>query len=203
MGFGKNQTVWNTHYQTDRSKQEIPDENVVRYLHRYSKSNSVSLENIHILDLGSGSGRNLNYIRRFSPHVVGADFSHEALKGQTNVICTRSETLPFSDQSFELIIAWGLLHYLSTENAQTALLEIQRILKPGGKFFGTLRSDQDTHLQHVLAGGDLKGGAAITYSPVEIKDFFADFSNLTLGHITRQPLGEPYTVAHHMFEATR
>ena len=201
MGFGKNQTVWNTHYQRDRSKQEMPDENVVRYLHRYF--NSKPLTNIRILDLGSGSGRNLNYIRRFTPHVFGADFSFEGLKSQENVVCTRCERLPFASESFELVIAWGLLHYLSVEDSRAALSEIHRIIKPGEKFFGTLRSDQDTHLQHVLANGDLEGGAAITYSEAEIKNFFQDFSDLKLGHITRRPLNEPYTVAHHIFEATR
>ena len=201
MGFERNQSVWGHHYTQDRSRQDFPDENIVRYIQRYLRNNGENRAKPTILDLGSGSGRNLKYIRSVCKNTVGSDFSIEALRGQDSVVCSMADDIPFHNNSFDLIIAWGLLHYLPKKQMHNCILEMKRILKPGGRIFGTLRSDQDTHLQNVLEKGDLSGANANIYSKDELIELFPDFAHVNTGHISRQPIGEDSTIAHHMFEA--
>jgi len=201
MGFELNQSVWENHYTLNKSKQDFPDENIVRYLYRYLRLISTSDSTPSILDLGSGSGRNLKFIRSVCKNTIGSDFSFEGLRGQGSVVCSIASNIPFQNNTFDLVIAWGLLHYLPKEEMQECIMEMKRILQPNGRIFGTLRSEKDTHLQGVLKSGDLSGGNANTFSKDELIELFSDFSELNTGHISRQPVGENSTIAHHMFEA--
>ena len=201
MGFAENRPVWETHYARERSRQEVPDENVVRYLHRFLRENQK--RPLRALDLGSGSGRNLNYIRSLPIEAYGCDFSFNALRGQQNVCCSIASELPFKDSSFDLVIVWGVLHYLPEDLVNNTLREILRVLKPGGKLLATLRSSDDTHLAGTLERGDLTGGQARLFTQAEAKRLLGDFSDLRFGYISRVPLGESGVVAHHVIEGTR
>lgn len=44
-----------------------------------------------------------------------------------------AEYLPFADQYFDAVVDFGVLHHVS--RWQTAVTEIRRVLKPGGRFF--------------------------------------------------------------------
>ena len=119
------------------------------------------------------------------------------------MVCARAEALPFQDHSFDLILAWGVLHYLSPRERSQAIMEIHRILKPGAVFLGTLRSRKDTHLKNVLKEGDLKTARATLYSKKRALKCFASFSELRYGYMSRQPLGAKGTIAHHVIQAVK
>jgi SAM-dependent methyltransferase len=51
-----------------------------------------------------------------------------------------SEPLPYTDGHFDYIYARLVLHYLSEEKLRSALKELHRILKSGGKLFVVVRS---------------------------------------------------------------
>jgi len=196
-----NRDTWNRHYLRDKSRLGVPDENVVRFIHHFFRNNP-EITTPAILEIGSGSGRNIAYLRSITPNVYGMDFAQNALKGQEKVVCARSDENPFEDRALDIVIAWGVLHYLDAGQVEKTLREVRRILKPSGIFFGTIRSDQDTHLQGVLQTGDLKDGTARLYSPGEALGLFKDFRQTRLGFISRRQPGEDTTVAHHIFEAS-
>lgn len=200
--FQNNRSVWDTHYQRSRSRQGVPDENVVRYLHKTIPALSQSQRPL-VLDLGTGSGRNLNYIRTFEVEAYGCDFAIEALRGQEGIFCCDLRRLPFGEGVFDLVIIWGVLHYLPLDEIPAALDEICRILKKGGRVFGTLRSSEDTHLNKALKEGDLQGGGAHLFSHREAQELLSRFENRRFGFISRIPLGEERVIAHHIFEGQK
>jgi SAM-dependent methyltransferase len=194
-----NKNVWDKHYLEKRSRQTIPDENIVRFFHHYLR-NHPDAPSPFIVEIGSGSGRNLGYLQQYTEYAFGLDFAINAIYGQKNVVCGLSHETPFSDNTFDIVIAWGVLHYLSDENVYKTIREAKRILKKGGTFAGTIRSDLDTHLQHVLSTGDLASGSARLYSKEEVPGLFSDFSEIKLGFIMRQNPGDDRIIAHHIFE---
>lgn len=196
-----NRDTWNKHYLRDKSRLGIPDENIVRFINHYIRNHPEN-RNPYILEIGSGSGRNLEYLRTFSSQVFGMDFAQNGLIGQKKVVCAASHENPFKENTFDIVIAWGILHYLSLNHIEKTLNEVKKILKPKGIFLGTIRSNKDTHLKNVLDKGDLKNGNAELYSESEVFNLFNSFKQTQLGFIMRQQPGDPGIIAHHIFEAT-
>lgn len=101
--------------------------------------------NEKVLDLACGTG---NYSRLFAGHlpqgrVYGVDFSKAMLNyahgktqrlGVKGVQFIRANVLelPFADESIDVVNCCGALHLFP--ELDTALAEIQRVLKPGGRF---------------------------------------------------------------------
>jgi SAM-dependent methyltransferase len=98
-----------------------------------------------LLDLGCGAGLDLClYGRRFgSPgRIAGLDGSRsmaekarcnldEAGMPDTEVFCTRAETIPLPDAHLDVVTANGIFNLSPTEDKVMA--EIARVLKPGGR----------------------------------------------------------------------
>lgn len=199
MNDEKNRKVWSLHYNTEKSRQTIPDENIVRFYQRYLRE-TPEITNPYVLEVACGSGRNLSYLQNENNHVYGMDFAANILKNQHHVVCADSRQVPFKDHIFDIVIAWGLLHYLSPESLHKTLQEIRRVMKKSAVFWGTIRSDQDTHLQAVISTGDLQDGSATLYTRKDLSKLFSDFSEVKLGMILRQNPGDDKIIAHHTFE---
>ena len=95
--------------------------------------NKLNLDSATILDVGCGTGINLNHLSRYGA-VIGLDSSKDAIKfcrmrGSKNVIQADAERLPFKDSIFDLITALDLLEHL---NDNKALKGFYRVLKPSG-----------------------------------------------------------------------
>ncbi|MDH5719012.1 MAG: class I SAM-dependent methyltransferase [Spirochaetia bacterium] len=212
----KNREVWSRHYESEKSNLEIPDENVVRFLNKYFQKQN---NQIRALDLGSGSGRHSRYLQKFNAQVYSYDFSHNILAkmyatdsldiensngaNKSAGICGVAESLPFKSNSFDLILSWGVLHYLTRDAVSQSISEIYRVLKKKGEILATIRSDKDTHLSSVLKTGDLKEGIALLYSYKDAINLFSKFKNIEYGFISRQPIGDEKIVAHHIFKAQK
>jgi len=87
-----------------------------------------------ILDVGCGTGANLNMLSRHGD-VEGVDVSVQALsyckeRGLQNVKHGTAEELPFADASFDLVTALDVVEHLDDD--LEGLREIRRVLKPGG-----------------------------------------------------------------------
>ena len=100
----------------------------------------VPLAEGHVLEIGIGSGLNLPYYDK-SVHITGLDPSLElqlyakevALKENIDVefLSVGGESIPAEDNSFDsVVMTWTLC---TIKDPVSALAEIRRVLKPGGK----------------------------------------------------------------------
>jgi ubiquinone/menaquinone biosynthesis C-methylase UbiE len=88
-----------------------------------------------VLDAGGGTGRVASAIRGHAKEVIIADPSvgmlRQADRTQLELACANSESLPFSNGSFERVIMVDALHHV-IDQRHTAR-EMYRVLKPGGR----------------------------------------------------------------------
>lgn len=188
---------WEGHYRKDKSNLIWPDENVARMLGHFLKNKNPS--EINALDLGCGSGRHLDLLKFNGIDATGVDYVRYLPEGRFHICCL-AEQLPFCDQSFNLVILWGILHYLNQDHAREVVCETLRILKTGGVLFVSVRSDKDTHLAKTQTSGDLTGGASILYSESGFRELFKEFKSINYGYTIRRPPGSNADVAHHIAE---
>ena len=92
------------------------------------------IENPRILDVGCGTGGNLEMLANFGA-AEGVDISDDALefcqqKGLT-VHKGLAEKLPFEDESFDVVSALDVIEHLDNDIA--GLKEMNRVLKKGGR----------------------------------------------------------------------
>ncbi len=94
-----------------------------------------------VLDLGTGVGRLWEYLREdVERHAI--DVSHSglcrAVRSQPDLTAAVSvaEHLPFSDAYFDLVVAADTLEH--TFSPQDTLAEVARVLRPGGRFVGSV-----------------------------------------------------------------
>jgi SAM-dependent methyltransferase len=111
-----------------------------------------------ILDIGTSTGTNLRMLRNLGfTRYEGLDRSEEAVrwcakKGYGQVTFGDVCKIPFPDQSFDLILATDIIEHVDDD--LTALREIHRVLKPGGRAlitvpaFNILWGLQDDVAQH-------------------------------------------------------
>jgi SAM-dependent methyltransferase len=88
-----------------------------------------------ILDVGCGTGANLEMLSRFG-EAEGVDVSEAALafcraRGLTDVHLGAAENLPYENGSFDLVTALDVVEHLDDDVA--GLREMRRVLRPGGK----------------------------------------------------------------------
>src|SRR5437868_12330496 len=93
-----------------------------------------------LLEIGCGMGTDLLQFARGGAKVTGTDLTprsieisrqHLALYGESgNFAIADCETLPFADDSFDVVYSNGVLHH--TPDTAGAVLEIHRVLRPGG-----------------------------------------------------------------------
>ncbi|MFI5305039.1 MAG: class I SAM-dependent methyltransferase [Nitrospiria bacterium] len=97
-----------------------------------------------ILEVGVGAGTDHLQWARAGAICHGVDLTdaaiettkeHLALFGFQSILKrTDAEILPFSDEFFDVVYSWGVIHH--AEHPEKIVSEIQRVLKPGGIFIG-------------------------------------------------------------------
>ncbi|HOK35332.1 MAG TPA: class I SAM-dependent methyltransferase [Candidatus Pacearchaeota archaeon] len=105
-----------------------------------------------ILDLGCGTGRHLVYLAKKGFDVYGIDNSENGIKIAKNWLKKENlkahfkisdiyKTLPYKNDFFDAVISTQALHHNKIENIRKLIKEIERILKPKGLIFVTLREE--------------------------------------------------------------
>ncbi len=88
---------------------------------------------------------------RSGRRVAGIDISsriaasaNAQLQGQVSVVAADARSLPFGSGSFDLVVSPSTLdHFRDPRDLQPSLLEIQRVLRPGGRLIVTLDNRQN------------------------------------------------------------
>ena len=135
-----------------------------------------------LLDVGCGTGSNLAAMGE-SSNSFGIDMSTEALtycrrRGIEGVVHSRVETLPFPDESFEVITALDMLEH--TDDDLAALAELRRVLEPDALLlitvpaYGFLWSEHDEALKHRrrYTAHELRNKLTVTGFTVERSTYF-------------------------------
>lgn len=103
-----------------------------------------------ILDLGCGSGRHVIYFAKNGFSVYGIDIAEEGIKItkewlkkeklQANLkVGSIYKKLPYKDNFFDAVISTNTIHHEKIKNIRKAIREIERVLKPKGLVFITVR----------------------------------------------------------------
>ncbi len=128
-----------------------------------------------LLDAGGGTGRVAQFLSTHANRVIVADESHKMLrqagsKGTLEPVCSLTESLPFADGFFDRIIMVDALHHV--EHQQLTVLELWRVLKPGGKI---VIEEPDIHhlaVKLIALGEKLALMRTHFLSPKKIADLF-------------------------------
>jgi ubiquinone/menaquinone biosynthesis C-methylase UbiE len=99
-----------------------------------------------LLEIGVGAGVDHLQWARAGADCYGVDLTDAAidltrsrleLYGlHSNLQRADAETLPFPDDSFDVVYSWGVIHH--SADPERIVAEINRVLKPGGTFVGMM-----------------------------------------------------------------
>lgn len=156
--------VWEREYRRPQliTGRDLPQNDVLRFLKYLKKTHRLKLNKLKILDLGSGTGRNANYLAEIGNLVTAMEISTTAIKiaqkraDEMNVKVRYLNNnigarYPFPDNSFDIILDITSSNSLNECERQIYLKETYRVLKPGGHLFvRALCKDGDKNAQNLL-----------------------------------------------------
>ncbi|HRI05678.1 MAG TPA: class I SAM-dependent methyltransferase [Candidatus Dojkabacteria bacterium] len=122
------------HNYLDKKSHRVRNNIACKFIEKSINSNSSN--KIKILDIGCGDGRLLEKLISKRIEVYGIDISPTSVrkakeKGVKAIVANLEEALPYESKMFDIIYSGETLEHLFNTNLH--MLEINRILKPGGK----------------------------------------------------------------------
>jgi ubiquinone/menaquinone biosynthesis C-methylase UbiE len=114
-------------------------EHKIQTLKKYEKK-----DNINFLDFGCGDGNSAIYFTKHFPdgNYIGVDISKDSIDVAQSKNCKNcnfttfdGETLPFEDNSFDIVFTACVFHHIEFKLHENLMKEIQRVLKKGGRFY--------------------------------------------------------------------
>ena len=136
---------WRWEMVTDIDEWKIPDVQVMKLAFILGKKQKKK-----ILDLGCGIGRHIIYFAREGFQVYGCDISEQAInftnkwlkeeKLEAEVQKGIFTSINYPDNTFDLVIAINVIYHGFKKDIIKGFSEVLRILKPGGIFYGTLKT---------------------------------------------------------------
>lgn len=92
-----------------------------------------------VLDFGCGSGRILRYLKDSAWELHGCDvdrdavhWSERALPFARLAVCSSFPPLPYSEQTFDIVLAVSVFTHFSPEEQQSWAAELARVMRPSG-----------------------------------------------------------------------
>ena len=212
-----NQTdpVWEEKYAQGHASR-YPWDSVVSFVYRYAPKDRPRHQ-VNILELGCGTAANLWFAAREGFSVAGVDgapsaiataqarFKEDGLEADLRIADFSS--LPFADQSFDMVIDRAALTCVPQSVAQQSITEAYRVLKPAGYLFFNPYSDRHTSFTGGSPGDDgriydiqqgtLQGaGALCFYSRQQVVALLAQYNILSLQHIEAAEMAAPHWSVH-------
>jgi len=156
--------TWEQEYRNPQllTKSDEPRKDLKRYIKFLRKIEGVFPENLMILDLGSGTGRNVKFLAEMGNKVIGLEISRSAVElareraKELNVqveyqIADIGSPYPFKNETFDLVIDVMSSNSLNEKERLIYLKEVQRALKTNGHFFvRALCKDGDKNARNLL-----------------------------------------------------
>ncbi len=109
--------------------------------------------NLQVLDLGSATGGNTQYISSMGHDVTSVEYSDVGVRIQKDkgipVVQADARDLPFSESSFDIVICLDVLEHIIEDYLVAS--EICRVLKPGGRFLISVPEDPKLWSGHDIA----------------------------------------------------
>jgi SAM-dependent methyltransferase len=153
-----NEKIWEDLYARGDGLHICPSEMVVRLAGR------VLGRRTRVLDYSFGAGANLIHLLQSGYEVAGSEVSQSALAFterrlrelnlSADLRWMAGERIPFADASFDAVLAWHVLYYNDWKSLGSAVAEINRVLRPGGAFLGTMAAPEDASHLNAISMGD-------------------------------------------------
>ena len=157
------------------------------------------------LDIGCGGGANLLRLLAVAPegHATGIDHSACAVEtsrqtcadaiaqGRADVLEGSADALPFGDKSLDVVTAFETIYFWP--DLHTALIEIRRVLKPGGILLICNEDDGENEAMHAFVAerDDMR-----TYTEEQLREALAE-AGLRKVDVYRKPeIGYLCAIAH-------
>jgi len=105
---------------------------------------------MHVLNIGVGRGGLENILLKKGVVVSCLDPSENAIDSLRKQYALGdraqvgfSQTMPFPDCQFDVVVMSEVLEHLAVDVLNATLVEARRVLKPGGRFIGTVPADEN------------------------------------------------------------
>ncbi len=117
-------------------------ENKTRDLEAEALREMISGENLNVLEIGCGTGKNTEFLQTKAKYLIGADFSEEMLAKAKAKITAENvefkkldlrEDWDFAENSFDLITCSLVLEHI--ENLDFVFDQARKVLESGGLFY--------------------------------------------------------------------
>jgi ubiquinone/menaquinone biosynthesis C-methylase UbiE len=163
---------------------------------------------LRVLEIGVGLGTDFIRFIRAGADATGVDLTTQAVElvrrrleqegMRGNVLRADAESLPFPDNSFDVVYSWGVLHH--TPNTDRAAAEAIRVLRRGGRLcvmvyarhswlayglwvrHALLRGRPWRSLREVLAR-HMESTGTKGYRRRELEQVFASLEDLSIEHV--------------------
>ena len=112
------------------------------------------------LDCGCGTGNNLPMLRAYG-RAVGIDLTFSGLtyarrQGERLVVRASALTLPFSDDTFDIVTSFDVIYAFDDRQAAQALGEMHRVVHPGGHLVLNVAALPALRGNHSILGGEVQ-----------------------------------------------
>jgi len=179
-----------------------PMENLGKYPLKYAVE-ATSMRSGSILEAGCGSGRILRYFHQKGFEITGVDFVPSVISrlkdADDSLVVMPGDImdLDFENESFDVVLAYGLYHNLQISNFKKALIETYRVMKSGGLLSASCRADNiENRINDWYANKRSNSNKAglkfhkINLSKKEFKGILqeAGFEILTIDHVENMPI---------------
>lgn len=150
--FYKNEAV---HY--EKSRYETKYGKFFRVLHRSIMDKNIP-ENSAALDVATGTGQMLEVLSSNCISVIACDLTQamldvasERYSSMENIKFCAADAfnLPFENDSFDLVSSSRFLHLFPVESQETLILEMTRVLRPGGRLLVDFYSEDSRRLMYI------------------------------------------------------
>jgi SAM-dependent methyltransferase len=134
-----------------RISSKIPNDNTEQYTaYRIAREVIGERRNLRVLDLGCGDGRAIDFFRSLDRDVLysGVDIESSPEVNSRQIKDERIDTfngvnMPYQDGTFDVVFCNQVFEHVPDPSA--LLLDVRRVLKPGGQFVGSVSQIEPYH----------------------------------------------------------